>query len=143
MNFPILIQTIKQMTQLTDNFANRKGIINSNSVADDFGLAYATVLTKIFNQWIHDEDGGCDYDSVGQRQVMTFNNIMAIFQPKGSEGWIEEAALIFTLTKEGKAAGHKLNEAAFKSFGPIIETVNKKLFESWTKFIGSRQNKWM
>lgn len=120
------------MQALTDNFA------------DDFGLAYATVLTKIFNQWMHDEDSGCDYDAVGQRQVMNFGSIMTIFQPKGSgEGWIEEAAIIFTLTKEGKAAGHKLNEATFKQFGPIIETVNNKLYESWTTFIGCRQNKWM
>ncbi len=132
------------MQTLIDDFANEKGIINSNVIADDFGLAYATVLTKIFNQWMHDEDSGCDYDAVGQRQVMNFGSIMAIFQPKGSgEGWIEEAALIFTLSKEGKAAGHKLNEATFKRFAPIIETVNNKLFESWTKFLGPRQNKWM
>jgi hypothetical protein len=114
------------------------------TLTNDFALAYATVLTKIFNQWMHDEDSGCDYDAVGQRQVMNFGSIMAIFQPKGAgEGWIEEAALIFTLSKEGKAAGHKLNEAAFKRFGPIIETVNNKLYESWTTFLGPRQNKWM
>lgn len=115
----------------------------ADSLKNDFGLAYATVLTKIFNQWMHDEDSGCDYDAVGQRQVYLFNNIMAIFQPKGSDGWIEEAALIFTLTKEGRAAGHKLNDATFKKFAPIIETVNKKLYESWTNFIRSRNNKWM
>lgn len=107
----------------------------------DFGIAYATVLTKIFNCWMHDEDGGCDYDAVGRRQVLNFGTILAIFQPKGAgDCWVEEAALIFTLTKEGKAAGHKLN---LRTFEPIIETVNKKLFESWTNFIGSRQNKWM
>jgi hypothetical protein len=113
-------------------------------LTNDFGLAYATVLTKIFNQWMHDEDSGCDYDAIGQRQVYLFNNIMAIFQPKGcGEGWIEEASLIFTLSKDGKAAGHKLNEAALRRFGPIIETVNKKLYESWTTFVSSRNNKWM
>lgn len=106
---------------------------------EDFGLAYADALTKIFNEWLHDEDGGCDYDAVGQRKVYPHNNILMIFQPKGSDGWIEDASIIFTLTKEAKAAGHKLNLGAFTD---IIETVNKKLYDAFCNFLSTSQNKW-
>jgi hypothetical protein len=85
------------------------------------------------------EDSGCDYDAVGQRRVYPHNNILMIFQPKGTEGWIDDASIIFTLTKEAKAAGYKFNLAAYSD---IIETVNKKLYEAFCNFLTTSQNKW-
>ncbi len=124
---------------IVGDFAHRVGIIKSNSVADDFGLAYAHALTKIFNEWLHDEDSGCDYDSVGRRQVYPHNNILMIFQPKGSEGWIEDASVIFTLTKEARATGKKLK---LSDYSDIIDTIHQKLYESFCNFMKISNNKW-
>ncbi len=109
------------------------------TVKEDFGLAYAHALTKIFNEWLHDEDSGCDYDSVGRRIVYPHNNILMIFQPKGSEGWIEDASVIFTLTKEAKAAGHKLK---LSDYSDIIDTIHQKLYQSFCNFLQLSHNKW-
>ena len=112
-------------------------------LTDNFAFAYSIALEKIFNEWQHDEDSGCDYDSVGQRKTYEFNNILMIYQPKNpGNGWIEEGAIIFTLTKEAKAKGMKFNENSLKKFNEVINKVNMKLYESFMNFISKREHMW-
>jgi len=110
-------------------------------LTDNFAFAYSIALEKIFNEFVHDEDGGNDYDSVGHRKTYDFNNILMLYQPKNpGNGWIEEGAIIFTLTKEAKAKGMKFNENSLKSFSKAIDKVNMKLYESVMNFISKHEH---
>lgn len=112
-------------------------------LTDNFAFAYSIALEKIFGELQHDEDSSNDWDAVGRRKVYDYNNIMMIYQPKNpSEGWIEEGAIIFTLTKEAKAKGLKFNEKSLEKFNTVINKVNMKLYESFMNFTKSRQNMW-
>jgi hypothetical protein len=112
-------------------------------LTDNFAFAYSIALEKIFNEFQNDEDSGCAFDSVGQRKTYDFNNILMLYQPKNpSEGWIEEGAIIFTLTKEAKAKGMKFNENSLKTFSKAIDKVNTKLYDSVMNFISKRENMW-
>jgi hypothetical protein len=112
-------------------------------LTDNFAFAYSIALEKIFNEFQNDEDSGCAFDSVGQRKTYEFNNFLMLYQPKNpGEGWIEEGAIIFTLTKEAKAKGLKLNENSLKSFSKAIDKVNMKLYESVMNFISKREHMW-
>lgn len=112
-------------------------------LTDNFAFAYSIALEKIFNEWQHDEDSGCDYSSVGHRKTYEYNNILMIYQPKNpGEGWIEEGAILFTLTKEAKARGLKFNEKSLEKFKSVIDKVNMKLYESVMNFIKLHNNMW-
>lgn len=112
-------------------------------LTDNFTFAYSIALEKIFNEFQHDEDSGCDYDSVGHRKTYEYNNILMLYQPKNpGEGWIEEGAIIFTLTKEAKAKGLKFNEQSLEKFSTAINKVNMKLYESVMNFISKHNNMW-
>jgi hypothetical protein len=112
-------------------------------LTDNFAFAYSIALEKIFNEWQADEDSGCCYDNVGHRKTYDFNNILMIYQPKNpGEGWIEEGAIIFTLTKEAKAKGMKFNENSLKTFSEAIDKVNTKLYDSVMNFISKREHMW-
>lgn len=112
-------------------------------LTDNFAFAYSIALEKIFNEFVHDEDGGNDMDAVGHRKTYDFNNILMLYQPKNpGNGWIEEGAIIFTLTKEAKTKGMKFNENSLKSFSEAIDKVNMKLYESVMNFISKHGNMW-
>jgi hypothetical protein len=112
-------------------------------LTDNFAFAYSIALEKIFNEFQNDEDSGCAFDSVGQRKTYEFNNFLMLYQPKNpGEGWIEEGAIIFTLTKEAKAKGLKLNENSLKSFSKAIDKVNMKLYDSVMNFMSKREHMW-
>lgn len=112
-------------------------------LTDNFAFAYSIALEKIFNEFQHDEDSSNDWSAVGRRKVYEFNNITMIYQPKNpSEGWIEEGAIIFTLSKEAKVKGLKFNEKSLEKFKPVIDIVNMKLYESFMNFTKSREHMW-
>jgi hypothetical protein len=112
-------------------------------LTDNFAFVYSIALEKIFNEFQHDEDSSNDWDSIGRRKTYEYNNILMLYQPKNpGEGWIEEGAIIFTLTKEAKAKGMKFNENSLKSFSKAIDKVNMKLYESVMNFISKREHMW-
>lgn len=115
----------------------------TEELIDNFAFAYSIALEKIFGELTHDEDSGCNYESVGHRKTYEYNNILMLYQPKGvSEGWIEEGAIIFTLTKEAKAKGLKFDNKSLDLFKSNIDIVNQKLYESFMNFSVPRKNTW-
>ena len=114
----------------------------ASKLMSDFELAYADTIRRIFSQWMHDEDSGCDYSAVGQRQVYEYGDIMVIYQPNEAEGWCEKASIIFTVTKEARAAGKKIDAKLLASCNGLIQHVNKLLYDAYTNFLTISKNKW-
>lgn len=106
---------------------------------EDLQLAYAKILAMLYHTLVHDDDGGCDWDQVGQKQTLTFNNIFVIYQPIGNEGWIEDGCLLFMPTKE---SGMKITEAFFKKHVNVFEEVENKFIDSYNGYV-SKYNHWI
>jgi hypothetical protein len=105
----------------------------SKEIFEDIQLAYARCIEGIFNCWTHDDDGGCNYEATGKRQVFTMNNLTVIFQPVDpNDGWAEDGVIIMTPTKE---SGIKLTKAIFNKAKPLLETVEEKLVDSYNSFV--------
>lgn len=100
----------------------------------DAQLAYANAISAIFNCWVHDEDGGCDYDAVGQKRVVIYNSAMLIYQPMGNpkEEWSENGSILIMPTKE---SGIKLTEALVKKTKPLFQVVEDKLIDSYNGYV--------
>jgi hypothetical protein len=96
----------------------------------DAQLAYAKAISNLFNCWVHDEDGGCDYDAIGYKQVVIVNSALLIYQPMGKpgEGWIDNGSILIMPTKE---SGIKLNDALVNKLKPFFEEVDNKLVDSY------------
>ena len=101
---------------------------------EDAQLAYAKAISNIFYCWRHDDDGGCDYDAVGKKQVVICNTAMLIYQPMGKkdEGWVENGSILIMPTKE---SGIKLNEALVKKTNPLFQEVENKLIDSYNGYV--------
>jgi len=104
-----------------------------DEIVEDIQLAYARCIEGIFNCWTHDDDGGCNYEATGKRQVFTINNLTVIFQPVDpNDGWAEDGVIIMTPTKE---SGIKLTKAMFTKAKPLLEVVEEKLVDSYNSFV--------
>jgi hypothetical protein len=102
-------------------------------IVQDIQLAYARCIEGIFNCWTHDDDGGCNYEATGQRQVFTMNNLTVIFQPVDpNDGWAEDGVIIMTPTKE---SGIKLTKTMFTKAKPLLDIVEEKLVDSYNSFV--------
>jgi hypothetical protein len=106
----------------------------------DLQVAYADVVENIFNCWTHDDDGGCDYDAVGRKQVYTINNVMIIYQPIApGDGWVDDGCVLIGPTKE---SGMTLTNAVWKKAKPLFREVEKKMIDSFNSFVTKYQG-WM
>jgi len=94
----------------------------------DLQYAYAKALKNIFDVWVHDDDGGCDYDAVGYRQTVICNSIMIMYQPMKSDGWVEDGAILLMPTKE---SGFELTAAIVAKTKPLFEEVENKVIDSY------------
>jgi hypothetical protein len=112
----------------------------SDTFIEDLQVAYADVVENIFNCWTHDDDGGCDYDAVGRKQVYTMNNVLIIYQPIApGDGWVDDGCILIGFTKE---SGKKLTAAIWNKAKPLFREVEKKLIDSFNGFVTKYQG-WM
>ena len=99
----------------------------------DLQYAYAKAMKNIFDCWVHDDDGGCDYDAVGYRQTVTYNNILVIYQPMGkADEWREDGAILLMPTKE---SGFEITAAIVAKAKPLFEEVENKVIDSYNGFV--------
>ena len=99
---------------------------------EDLQFAYAKVLAMLYHTLVHDDDGGCDWEQVGQKRIFTFNNVVVIYQPIGKEGWIDDGCLLFMPTKE---CGMTITETFFKKNIDLFEEVENKFIDSYNGFV--------
>lgn len=106
----------------------------------DLQVAYADVIENMFNCWTHDDDGACDYDAVGRKQVYTINNVMIIYQPIApGNGWVDDGCVLIGPTKE---SGMNLTNAIWKKAKPLFREAEKKMIDSFNSFVTKYQG-WM
>lgn len=106
----------------------------------DLQVAYADVLENVFNCWTHDDDGGCDYDAVGRKQIYTINNVMIIYQPIApGDGWVDDGCVLIGPTKE---SGMTLSNTVWKKAKPLFREAEKKIIDSFNSFVTKYQG-WM
>lgn len=98
----------------------------------DLQYAYAKALKNIFDVWVHDDDGGCDYDAVGYRQTVTYNSVLVIYQPTKHDGWVEDGAILLMPTKE---SGFELTAAIVAKTKPLFEEAENKVIDSYNGFV--------
>ena len=85
----------------------KKRNYRSNPIASEMEQnmrkAYLTALNKIANQWIHDEDSGCDWANTAHKERLEFGPITFVYQHgKKSDGWIKEGHVLFIIDKKEK-----------------------------------------
>jgi len=96
----------------------------------NFDLVYSTILDYICNRWIHDEDSGCDYANLGEREVFEMGNYKIIFQPVSDGCQIYLAHVLILLKK-----GAKINKNA-------ITRINEILVNDYIQAKKDCNNKW-
>jgi hypothetical protein len=106
---------------------------------EDLQFAYAKVLAMLYHTLVHNDDGGCDWEQVGQKKTFTFNNVLVIYQPIGKEGWIEDGCLLFMPAKE---SGMTITEAFFKKNKTVFEEAENKFIDSYNGFV-SKYGHWI
>lgn len=99
---------------------------------EDLQLAYAKVLILLYHGLVHDDDGGCDWEQVGQKQTLTFNSVFVIYQPIGNEGWIDDGCLLFMPTKD---SGMTITESFFKKHIEVFQEVENKFMDSYNGYV--------
>lgn len=105
----------------------------NTTIIEDIQLAYAECLERLFNCWVHDDDGGCNYEATGQRRVFTINNLTVIFQPiDPNDGWAEDGCVIITPNKE---CGVKFTKALFDRAKPLLNIAEEKVVDSYNNFV--------
>jgi hypothetical protein len=106
---------------------------STESFLQDLQFAYAEVLERIFNSWTHIDDGGCNYEATGKKQLLTFNSVQVVYQPVGTEPcWFDDAYVIIFPKKD---SGNVLTKSVFTKLQPLLETVEEKLIDSFNGFV--------
>jgi hypothetical protein len=99
----------------------------------DLQFAYTEVVERIFNSWTHDDDGACNYEATGKKQLLTFNSVQVVYQPIGTEPcWFDDACVLIFPKKDSK---HVLTTNIFTKLQPLLETVEEKLMDSFNGFV--------
>jgi len=102
-----------------------------------FGKLYAKMVSMICHYFIHHDDGACDYDYTGKREVFQYENthgMKIMYNPAKPDGWVERAALLLMIPKN-----IRLNNQ--KKIKDQINYVNGLLVEDFNNFMKLTNNR--
>jgi len=135
--------TLKKMNKtISKNKKSQSEPKNYNKDLVDFmKKVYAKIIIDICNVRLHDEDGGCDVELVGQKHVdvMKYKDkeVTIVYTPVSGEDWVEEAMFYVNCP-----ISMKFSDSTKKVIRNEFEKVRQLLVQNFNEIIAASGGKW-